>query len=95
MDTQGYVHLDTNRYSVPERLLGKDVVVHKRMNRVLIFHGQRLVADHARLIGQRDTDQLNKAHHDTLIRGHTPKGLRPRSRHCRVVIPVWIAMWWR
>jgi transposase len=30
VDTQGYVHLDTNRYSVPQRLLGKQVAVHKR-----------------------------------------------------------------
>ena len=55
VDTQGYVHLDTNGYSVPERLLGKKVAVHKQMDQVLIFQGQRLVAEHARLIGQRDT----------------------------------------
>ncbi len=29
VDTQGYVHLDTNRYSVPERFLGTQVAVHK------------------------------------------------------------------
>jgi len=80
VDTQGYVHLDTNGYSVPERLLGKKVAVHKQMDQVLIFQGQRLVAEHARLIGQRDTHVLNKAHHDTLIRGCAPKGPSPQEQ---------------
>ena len=29
VDTEGYVHLETNRYSVPERLLGKAVEVYQ------------------------------------------------------------------
>ena len=79
VDTQGYVHLDTNRYSVPERLLGQQVAVHKRPEQVLVFHGQRLVAEHVRLIGQRQGVQLNKAHHSALSRGHTPKGPSPQE----------------
>ena len=74
VDTQGYVHLDTNRYSVPERLLGKKVAVHKRIEQVLVFQGQNLVAEHPRLIGQRNTDHLVKAHHPSLQRGKTPSG---------------------
>ncbi len=80
VDTQGYVHLDTNRYSVPERLLGKKMAVHKRMDQVLIFDGQRLVAEHVRRIGQREVRVLDKAHHNTLIRGHAPKGPSPQER---------------
>jgi len=68
VDTQGYVHLDTNRYSVPERLLGKKVAVHKRMDRVLIFHGHRQVGEHVRRIGQRDGRVLDPGHHSTLNR---------------------------
>ncbi len=79
VDTQGYVHLDTNRYSAPERLLGKKVAVHKRPDQVLVFQGQRLVAEHARLIGQREGVQLNKAHHSDLTRGRTPKGPSPQE----------------
>ena len=33
----GYVHVDTNRYSVPERLIGKEVEVHKLWDRIEIF----------------------------------------------------------
>jgi hypothetical protein len=79
VDTQGYVHLDTSRYSVPERLLGKKVAVHKRPEQVLVFQGQHLVAEHARLIGQREGVQLNKAHHSDLSRGRTPTGPSPQE----------------
>jgi transposase len=79
VDTQGYVHLDTNRYSVPERFLGKKVAVHKRPEQVLVFQGQQLVAEHPRLIGQRDTDHLVKTHHPSLQRGKTPHGPSPQE----------------
>jgi hypothetical protein len=79
VDTQGYIHLDTNRYSLPERLLGKKVAVHKRPEQVLVFQGQNLVAEHARLIGQREGVQLNKAHHSDLSRGRTPTGPSPQE----------------
>lgn len=29
VDVAGYVQVDTNRYSVPERLIGKDTEIHK------------------------------------------------------------------
>ena len=80
VDTQGYIHLDTNRYSVPERLLGKQVSVHKRPDQVLIFAGQQLVAEHPRLTGKRHTDHLIKSHHTSLQRGKTPSGPSPQER---------------
>jgi len=88
VDTQGYVHLDTNRYSAPERLLGKKVAVHKHPEQVLVFHGQQLVAEHARLIGQREGVQLNKAHHGDLTRGRTPKGPSAQEQALRGRDPV-------
>ena len=80
VDTQGYVHLDTNRYSVPERLLGKKVAVHKRPEHVLIFCGQQRVAEHPRLIGKRNTDRLIKSHHTSLQRGKTSPGPSPQEQ---------------
>lgn len=74
VDTQGYVHLDTNRYSVPERYLGKEVAVHKQPETVRVFLGQQLIAEHARLLGQRHAHVCDKGHHDTLIRGQASKG---------------------
>jgi transposase len=83
VDTQGYVHLDTNRYSVPERLLGQKVAVHKRIGQVLVFQGQQLVAEHPRLIAQREGVQLDKSHHSDLTRGRTPKGPSPQEQALR------------
>lgn len=80
VDTQGYVHLDTNRYSLPERLLGKKVAVHKRPEQVWVFQGQNLVAEHPRLIGLRNTDHLIKEHHPSLQRGKTPSGPSPQEQ---------------
>ncbi len=74
VDTQGYVHLDTNRYSVPERYLGKKVAVHKQADRVQVYLDQRLIADHARCLGQRDTYVTDPSHHRTLSRGQARKG---------------------
>lgn len=80
VDTQGYVHLDTNRYSVPERLLGKKVTVHKHLEQVQVFWAQQLVAEHPRLTGQRNTDYLIKSHHSSLQRGKTPSGPSPQEQ---------------
>jgi len=80
VDTQGYVHLDTNRYSVPERFLGQKVAVHKQPEQVLVFAAQRLLAEHPRLVGQREAFSLIKAHHPTLHRGRTPSGPSPQEQ---------------
>ncbi|MEA3275645.1 MAG: helix-turn-helix domain-containing protein [Pseudomonadota bacterium] len=68
VDCYGFVHLDTNRYSVPERLVGKKVAVHKRPEQVLVFCAQQQVAEHPRLIGQRQGEQRAKGHHTRLER---------------------------
>ncbi len=80
VDTQGYVHLDTNRYSVPERLLGQKVAVHKQPEQVQVFHGHQRVAEHPRLVGQRYAIHLIKAHHPSLSRGRMPKGPCPQEQ---------------
>ena len=49
VDLYGYVTVDTNRYSVPERLCGKIVEVQKGLYDVRIFHNHRKVATHARI----------------------------------------------
>lgn len=68
VDCYGFVHLDTNRYSVPERWVGKKVAVHKRPEKVLVYADRELVAEHPRLIGQRQGEQRAKGHHPRLER---------------------------
>lgn len=56
VDTEGYVTVNTNRYSVPARLLGRRVEVRETAERIEVYEGPRRVADHARRIdptGQR------------------------------------------
>jgi len=63
VDVAGYVRVDTNRYSVPERLLGKEVEVHKLWDRVRVFFKNQKVADHPRLIDKKETRITAKGHH--------------------------------
>ena len=63
VDMSGYVIVDTNRYSVPERFCGKKVEVHKTWDRILVFFKQKKIADHKRAIDKRDTKVIAKGHH--------------------------------
>ena len=45
VDVAGYVQIDTNRYSAPERLIGKEVEVHKLWDRIEVFFKNQKVAD--------------------------------------------------
>lgn len=68
VDLNGYISLDTNRYSVPERLVGQAVTVYKHPTRVDIHHRHGVVATHVRLIGQRDVRSTDPKHHTTPVR---------------------------
>jgi hypothetical protein len=66
VDTEGYVNLHTNRYSVPDAILGRTIAVHETRTRVRVFDGRRLVYDHEKAeagIGARIS-----------IPGHHPRG---------------------
>jgi len=63
VDIEAYVALDTNRYSVPERLLGQRVTVLKYPATVQVFHRQAKVAEHPRLITQRYGKSTQRGHH--------------------------------
>lgn len=74
VDVAGYVRVDTNRYSVPERLVGKKVEVHKLWDRVQIFFKHQKVADHPRLIDKRETRITANGHHPPLNRYKAHRG---------------------
>ena len=74
VDVEGYVHVDTNRYSVPERLIGKEMEVHKLWDRIEIFWKQQKVADHERLIDKREARSTIKGHHFPLNRQRAHSG---------------------
>jgi transposase len=63
VDLYGFVSVDTVRYSVPERLVGKTVTVYKHYERVEIHHRGARVAGHDRVIGERDVRRTLLGHH--------------------------------
>src|SRR4030067_841755 len=74
VDVEGYVPVDTNRYSVPERLIGKQVEVHKLWDRIEIFFKNQKVADHPRLLDKRETRITAKGHHPPFNRQRAHEG---------------------
>jgi hypothetical protein len=63
VDLYGYVSVDTNRYSAPERWIGQTLTVYKYPAEIQIFHRGTLVAIHPRLIDKRDGKHLIAQHH--------------------------------
>ena len=50
VDMEGYVSVDTNRYSVPNDFIGRHVEVRQTKDRIEIYRGPRLVAAHKRIL---------------------------------------------
>jgi hypothetical protein len=73
VDLYGYVAVDTNRYSVPEALCGKQVEIHKGLYHLRIFYKMRLIATHPRLIEQRDSKSTLPGHHSPPVAHKTNK----------------------
>ncbi len=48
VDLEGYVHADGHVYSVPYQLIGRQVEVRETKDKVRVFDGPRLVAEHER-----------------------------------------------
>jgi len=63
VDMSGYVTVDTNRYSVPERLCGRHVEVLKSWEAITIYHNRHKVAEHSRLIDKKDAKATLPGHH--------------------------------
>jgi hypothetical protein len=82
IDVEGYTYLDTNRYSVPERLIGKTVEVYKYPDQVKILFRHRVVAEHPRLVGQRHGQSTLKEHRRS-HRRHTYQGPSEEERQLR------------
>ena len=68
VDLHGYVSVDTNRYSVPERYVGKSVTVTKTPAQVEVRHKSTTIATHRRVIDQRNTRKVLPGHHTIPVR---------------------------
>ena len=63
VDTQGYISVDTNRYSSPENYIGRAVDVYRYLDKIEMYYQHRLIASHPRVIGSRDKRCLIPGHH--------------------------------
>lgn len=68
VDMSGYVTVDTNRYSVPERLVGRTVEVHKGWEFIRVYYQRKQVALHARLIDKRNARVRAPGHHPVPVK---------------------------
>jgi hypothetical protein len=70
VDTEGYVNVWRNRYSVPWQLIGRSVEVRETLRAVEIFDGPRLVAQHRRGLDGGEERMTEPSHRPP--RGHGP-----------------------
>lgn len=80
VDMYGYIAVDTNRYSVPERLCGKLVEVQKGLYDIRVFYNYRMVAAHERLIDQRNAKSTTAGHHQQPLARKTAQRDAPLMR---------------
>jgi transposase len=77
VDSERYVWVEGNRYSVSPKLIGRTVEVHQSYKQILIYHAGRLAATHNRLL-----DPLNER---VLLPEHRfERGASTRSQERRV-----------
>jgi len=55
VDVEGYVNVHGHRYSVPYLLIGRQIEVRETKDRIDVYHGPRLVASHAKVLGRTFT----------------------------------------
>ena len=68
VDLHGYVSVDTNRYSVPERFVGQSVAVYKLPAEIRVCRKDVTLAVHPLLIGERDARNTLPGHHTIPVR---------------------------
>jgi len=72
------VEVETNRYSVPLRLIGEAVTVQVHDGLVEIFHAGKRVASHPHSRGRRER-VTDRAHYDGVVAGAARQALGPSS----------------
>jgi len=74
VDIQGYVHLDTNRYSVPHTLIGEKMEVQKHWLKVIVYNKHEKVAEHDRILDNRNARSTFALHHPPIRKKNLHQG---------------------
>ena len=86
VDTEGYVNVWRNRYSVPWQMIGRTVEVRETLRTVEVFEGPRLVARHRRGIDGGDERMTEPSHRPPRGQGPGPFAQRVLDTEQRRVI---------
>ena len=74
VDGEGYVNVHSQRYSVPYRLIGRQLEVRETKDRIDVYQGPRLVASpHEKVLGRTYTRVTVPEH-------RPPRGARPATQ---------------
>jgi hypothetical protein len=87
VDAEGYVNVRRNRYSVPYRLIGRDMEVRESKERIDVFDGPRKVASHRRVIVPIDAFVTEPKHRPPRGEGRAKKGPAPEQLELALVEP--------
>ena len=83
VDSKGFINLDNNRYSAPEKLIGKQLDVYKYLDQIRIDYQHQEVAVHPRLAGKRYGESRIKGHHTKIHYHHTNNALKKTEQILR------------
>jgi transposase len=89
VDSEGYCNLDRNRYSVPEALIGRQLVLRESLRAIAIYDGHRLICEHPRELpgaGARRTLPEHRSA-DRWNRKRQPRSPSEEERRLRALDP--------
>lgn len=87
VDTEGYVNLHSNRYSVPGRAVGRQVQVRETLGAVRIYDGHELLAEHERRPYGARRRILAEAHRSERPARERDRGTSPEEADLRAAAP--------
>jgi len=88
VDTEGCVNVDSNRYSVPYKLIGRQLEVRVTQEKVEVFDGPRVVASWARVIDTREVRMIDPAHRPPRGQGRKKQAPSPEEESLRRTEPL-------
>jgi hypothetical protein len=87
VDIDGYLTVNTNKYSVPADLLGRQLEVRETKDRILVYQGRREVASHDREVEALGRRITNPAHRPPRGQGRTARAPFPEEQLILAAIP--------
>jgi transposase len=81
VDSSGYITVDTNRYSVPDYLIGKRLEVHKTFDEIRVFFKDKLLTQHPRFMEKCRGQNTIPKHHRPLAARLERSGPAPQLEH--------------